>query len=161
MKEMDKQLKTSIIKNFKWFNPTDNKDFSNYFLAATAKRPSSDSKAILSHHISLSRFFFSSSSFLLSFLHFFCKVYNHILMFFKPNLNLKSIHRIISGVRCPEMTNLQSLLQTVQSSSWYPEIIGNGLSIYRAKDKLEGTSQFRTLGTLKEEKCLWMLPKRL
>ena len=55
--EMDKQLKTSIIKNFKWFNPTDNKDSSNYFLAKTPKRPSSDSEVILSH-LSLSLLFF-------------------------------------------------------------------------------------------------------
>ena len=39
-------------------------------------------------------------------------------------------------------------------------IIGNGLWIYSATDKKEETSKFRTLGTLKEEKYLWMLPKR-
>ena len=86
---MDKQLKTSITKNFKQFNPTDNKDSSNYFLAETPKRPSFDSEAILSHLSLFFFFFFPSSSFLLSFLHLFCKVYNHIQLFFKPNLNLE------------------------------------------------------------------------
>ena len=31
----------------------------------------------------------SLSSFLRSILHLFCKVYNHIQLFFKPNLNLE------------------------------------------------------------------------
>ena len=64
--EMDKRLKTLIIKNFKWFNPTANKDSSNYFLAETPKRPSSDSEAILSH-LSLSLFLFFFFSFLFFF----------------------------------------------------------------------------------------------
>ena len=53
------------------------------------------------------------------------------------------------------VTNSQSLLPKVQSSLWYTEIIGNGLWIYIATQKQEGTSKFRTTGTLKKE----MLPK--
>lgn len=54
-----KKLKTSIIKNFKWFNPTDNKDSSNYFVAKTPKMPSSDYEAIsLSLFLSVFYYFF-------------------------------------------------------------------------------------------------------
>ena len=56
------------------------------------------------------------------------------------------------------MTNSQSLLQTVQSSSCHPKINGNGLWIYSATHKQEEISKFRTTGTL--EKISWMLPKR-
>ena len=84
--EMDKQLKTWIIKNFKRFNPIDNKDSSNYFLTETPKRPSSDSKAILSH---LSLYFF----FLLLFYYPFgicsAKFITISSCYFKPNLNLE------------------------------------------------------------------------
>ena len=82
--------------------------------------------------------------------------------YLSPISTSKSLNLIISAVRClmSVMTNLQSLLQTVQSSLWYPEIIRNGLWIYSETDKKEETSKFRTLGTLKEEKYLWMLPKR-
>ena len=115
--EMDKRLKTLIIKNFKWFNPTANKDSSNYFLAETPKRPSSDSEAILSH-LSLSLFlfffFFPSSSFLLSFCHLFCKVYNHIQLFFKPNLNLEILK---PNYQCSKMPDVSSDQLAISSSN--------------------------------------------
>ena len=117
----------------------------------------------LSLSLSLSLFYiFSSSSFKLSFLHLFSKVYNNIQQLLSPISTSKSLNLIISAVRflMSVMTNLQSLLQTVQSSLWYPKIIRNGLWIYSETDKKEETSKFRTLGTLKEEKYLWMLPKR-
>ena len=112
--EMAKQLKIAIIKNFKWFNPTDNKDSSNYFLAGTPKRPSSDSEAILSHlSLSLSLFFFF---FLLLFYYPFgicsAKFITISSCYFKPNLNLEILK---PNYQCSKMPRNDQL--TISSSN--------------------------------------------
>ena len=111
-----KQLKTSIIKNFKWFNPIDNKDSSNYFLAKTPKRPLSDSEAILSHlslSLSLSLcFFFLTLLFYYPFCIFSAKFITISSCYFKPNLNLEILK---PNYQCSKMPRNDQL--TISSSN--------------------------------------------
>ena len=113
---MDKYLKTSIIKNLKWLHPTDNRDSSNYFLAETPKRPSFDFEAIISRFSLSLSYIFSSSSFKLSFLHLFSRVYNHIQQLFKPNLNLEILKPNYKCSKMPDVSNDQLAISSSNST---------------------------------------------